>query len=428
MNEVVIVAATRTAIGSFQGSLSAIPATELGAAVIRRLLEQTGIDAAQIDEVILGQVLTAGSGQNPARQTAIKAGLPHTTPALTLNKVCGSGLKAVQLAVQAIRCGDAELVIAGGQENMSLAPYVLPKARTGLRLGHAQLQDSVIQDGLWDAFNDYHMGITAENLANQYSISREDQDAFAATSQQKAAAAIEAGYFKGEITPILIPQRKGEPLVFDTDEQPRPDSTLQALGNLKPAFQKNGSVTAGNSSTLNDGAAVLMLASAAKALALGLPVLARIKAYASAGVDPSIMGIGPVPATRLVLTKAGWSLDDLDLIEANEAFAAQSLAVGKELGWDMNKVNVNGGAIALGHPIGASGARILVSLVHELIRRDGKKVWPPCASVAARASAWSSSARNTGRVARRGADVRRRVFFLPDYSCGQGVPWTTRIP
>jgi acetyl-CoA C-acetyltransferase len=373
MNEVVIVAATRTAIGSFQGSLSAIPATELGAAVIRRLLEQTGVDAAQIDEVILGQVLTAGSGQNPARQSAIKAGLPHTVPALTLNKVCGSGLKAVQLAVQAIRCGDAELVIAGGQENMSLAPYVLPKARTGLRLGHAQLQDSVIQDGLWDAFNDYHMGITAENLASKYELSREDQDAFAAASQQKASAAIEGGYFKAEITPILIPQRKGDPLVFDTDEQPRPGSTLQALGNLKPAFQKTGTVTAGNASTLNDGAAVLMLASAAKAQALGLPVLARIKAYASAGVDPSIMGIGPVPATRLALTKAGWSLDDLDLIEANEAFAAQSLAVGKELGWDMDKVNVNGGAIALGHPIGASGARILVSLVHELIRRDGKK-------------------------------------------------------
>ncbi|MHC8294100.1 acetyl-CoA C-acetyltransferase [Pseudomonas sp. LB3P58] len=372
MNEVVIVAATRTAIGSFQGALSAIPATELGAAVIRRLLEETGLDGSQIDEVILGQVLTAGSGQNPARQTAIKAGLPHTTPALTLNKVCGSGLKAVQLAVQAIRCGDAELVIAGGQENMSLAPYVLPKARTGLRLGHAQLQDSVIQDGLWDAFNDYHMGITAENLAEKYELSREDQDAFAAASQQKAAAAIEAGYFKREITPILIPQRKGEPLVFDTDEQPRP-GTLQALGNLKPAFKKDGSVTAGNSSTLNDGAAVLLLASAAKALALGLPVLARIKAYASAGVDPSIMGIGPVPATRLALTKAGWSLDDLDLIEANEAFAAQSLAVGKELGWDTSKVNVNGGAIALGHPIGASGARILVSLLHELIRRDGKK-------------------------------------------------------
>ena len=373
MNEVVIVAATRTAIGSFQGALSSIPATELGAAVIRSLLEQAGVDAAQIDEVILGQVLTAGSGQNPARQSAIKAGLPVTTPALTLNKVCGSGLKAVQLAVQAIRCGDAELVIAGGQENMSLAPYVLPKARTGLRLGHAQLQDSVIQDGLWDAFNDYHMGITAENLATQYSLSREDQDAFAAASQQKAAAAIEAGYFKREITPILIPQRKGDPLAFDTDEQPRPGSTLQALSNLKPAFQKDGSVTAGNSSTLNDGAAVLLLASAAKALVLGLPVLARIKAYAGAGVDPSIMGIGPVPATRLALTKAGWSLDDLDLIEANEAFAAQALAVGKELGWDAHKVNVNGGAIALGHPIGASGARILVSLVHELIRRDGKK-------------------------------------------------------
>ncbi|RAI67278.1 acetyl-CoA C-acetyltransferase [Pseudomonas fluorescens] len=373
MNEVVIVAATRTAIGSFQGALSAIPATELGAAVIRRLLEQTGLDAAQIDEVILGQVLTAGAGQNPARQTAIKAGLPNTTPALTLNKVCGSGLKAVHLAVQAIRCGDAELVIAGGQENMSLAPYVLPKVRTGLRMGHAQLQDSMIQDGLWDAFNDYHMGITAENLAQKYEISREAQDAFAATSQQKAAAAIEGERFQSEITPILIPQRKGEPLVFDTDEQPRIDSTAQALAKLKPAFQKDGSVTAGNSSTLNDGAAVLLLASAAKAQALGLPILARIKAYASAGVDPSIMGIGPVPATRLTLQKAGWSVEDLDLIEANEAFAAQSLAVGKELGWDTSKVNVNGGAIALGHPIGASGARILVSLVHELIRRDGKK-------------------------------------------------------
>ncbi|EJM51705.1 acetyl-CoA acetyltransferase [Pseudomonas sp. GM49] len=373
MNEVVIVAATRTAIGSFQGALSEIPATELGAAVIRRLLEQTGIDAAQIDEVILGQVLTAGAGQNPARQTAIKAGLPHTTPALTLNKVCGSGLKAVHLAVQAIRCGDAELVIAGGQENMSLAPYVLPKARTGLRMGHAQLQDSMIQDGLWDAFNDYHMGITAENLAQKYEISREAQDTFAAASQQKAAAAIEGGRFQSEITPILIPQRKGEPLVFDTDEQPRIDSTAQALAKLKPAFQKDGSVTAGNASTLNDGAAVLLLANAAKAQALGLPVLARIKAYASAGVDPSIMGIGPVPATRLTLQKAGWSVEDLDLIEANEAFAAQALAVGKEMGWDTSKVNVNGGAIALGHPIGASGARILVSLVHELIRRDGKK-------------------------------------------------------
>jgi acetyl-CoA C-acetyltransferase len=290
-----------------------------------------------------------------------------------LNKVCGSGLKAVQLAVQAIRCGDAELVIAGGQENMSLAPYVLPKARTGLRMGHAQLLDSMIQDGLWDAFNDYHMGITAENLAQKYSIGREKQDAFAAASQQKAAAAIESGRFKSEITPILIPQRKGNPLVFDTDEQPRVDSTAQALAALKPAFLKEGTVTAGNSSTLNDGAAVLLLASAAKAEALGLPILARIKAYASAGVDPAIMGIGPVPATRRTLEKAGWSVDDLDLIEANEAFAAQSLAVGQELGWDTSKVNVNGGAIALGHPIGASGARILVSLVHELIRRDGKK-------------------------------------------------------
>lgn len=373
MNEVVIVAATRTAIGSFQGALAEIPATDLGAAVIRQLLEQTGIDASQVDEVILGQVLSAGAGQNPARQTAIKAGLPQTTPALTLNKVCGSGLKAVHLAVQAIRCGDAELVIAGGQENMSLSPYVLPKARTGLRMGHAQLVDSMIQDGLWDAFNDYHMGITAENLAQKYHLSREQQDAFAAASQQKAAAAIEGGRFKSEITPILIPQRKGDPLVFDCDEQPRSDSTAQALAKLKPAFKKDGTVSAGNSSTLNDGAAVLMLASAAKAQALGLPVLARIKAYASAGVDPQIMGIGPVPATRLTLEKAGWSLEDLDLIEANEAFAAQSLAVGQELGWDTSKVNVNGGAIALGHPIGASGARILVSLVHELVRRDGRK-------------------------------------------------------
>jgi acetyl-CoA C-acetyltransferase len=373
MNEVVIVGATRTAIGSFQGALSALPAAELGAAVIRGLLEQTGVDAAQIDEVILGQVLSAGAGQNPARQAAIKAGLPHSTPALTLNKVCGSGLKAVHLAVQAIRCGDAQLVIAGGQENMSLAPYVLPKARTGLRMGHAQLIDSMIQDGLWDVFNDYHMGVTAENLAQKYGIGREAQDAFAAASQQKASAAIEGGRFKSEITPILIAQRKGDPLVFDTDEQPRADCSAQALNKLKPAFQKDGSVTAGNASTLNDGAAVLLLASAAKAQALGLPILARIKAYASAGVDPAVMGIGPVPATRRTLEKAGWHLDELDLIEANEAFAAQALAVGQELGWDASKVNVNGGAIALGHPIGAAGARILVSLLHELIRRDGKK-------------------------------------------------------
>ena len=370
MNDVVIVAATRTAIGSFQGALSNISAPELGAAVIRQVLAQTGVQPGAIDEVILGQVLAAGSGQNPARQTAIKAGLPHEVPALTLNKVCGSGLKAVQLAVQAIRCGDAELVIAGGQENMSLAPYVLPKARTGLRMGHAELQDSMIKDGLWDAFNDYHMGVTAENLASRYDISRAQQDAFAAASQQKAAAAIEGGRFKDEITPIAIPQRKGEPLLFATDEQPRGDTTLDSLAKLKPAFSKDGSVTAGNASTLNDGAAVVLLASAKKAAELGLPVLAKIKAYASAGVDPAIMGIGPVSATRRCLEKAGWSIDDLDLVEANEAFAVQALSVNKELGWNTDKVNVNGGAIALGHPIGASGCRILVTLVHELQRRD----------------------------------------------------------
>ena len=373
MNDVVIVAATRTAIGSFQGALSAIPAPDLGAAVIRQLLAQTGVQPNAIDEVILGQVLTAGAGQNPARQAAIKAGLPHEVPALTLNKVCGSGLKAVQLAAQAIRCGDAELVIAGGQENMSLAPYVLPKARTGLRMGHAELVDSMIQDGLWDAFNDYHMGVTAENLAAQYDIGRAQQDAFAAASQQKAAAAIEGGRFKDEITPILIPQRKGDPLVFDTDEQPRGQTSLDSLSKLRPAFSKDGSVTAGNASTLNDGAAVVLLASAQKAAKLGLPVLATIKAYASAGVDPAVMGIGPVAATRRCLEKAGWSIDQLDRIEANEAFAVQALSVNQELGWDSAKINVNGGAIALGHPIGASGCRILVTLLHELQRSNLSK-------------------------------------------------------
>ncbi|MQT47884.1 MULTISPECIES: acetyl-CoA C-acetyltransferase [Pseudomonas] len=373
MSDIAILAATRTAIGSFQGSLSGIPAHELGAHLIRDILQRTGVPAADIDEVILGQILTAGSGQNPARQSAIAAGLPYTVPALTINKVCGSGLKAVQLAAQAIRSGDAELVLVGGQENMSLAPYVLPKARTGLHLGHVQMQDSLIRDGLWDAFNDYHMGITAENLAERDALTREQQDAFAAASQQKAAAALADGRFRDEITPISIPQRKGDPIVFDTDEQPRAGTTVEALARLKPAFKKEGTVTAGNASTLNDGAAVLLLASADKAKALGLPVLAWIKAWATAGVDPAIMGIGPVPATRRTLEKAGWSLDDLDLIEANEAFAAQSLAVAQELGWDMSRVNVNGGAIALGHPIGASGARILVTLVHELIRRDARK-------------------------------------------------------
>ena len=373
MQDVVIVAATRTAIGSFQGALASVSAVDLGAAVIRQLLEQTGLDGAQVDEVIMGQVLTAGAGQNPARQAAIKAGLPHAVPAMTLNKVCGSGLKALHLGAQAIRCGDADVIIAGGQENMSLSNYVMPGARTGLRMGHAQIVDTMISDGLWDAFNDYHMGITAENLVEKYDISREQQDAFAAASQQKAAAAIEAGRFVDEITPILIPQRKGDPVAFKVDEQPRGATTAESLAKLRPAFKKDGSVTAGNASSLNDGAAAVILMSAEKAKALGLPVLAKIAAYANAGVDPAIMGIGPVSATRRCLDKAGWEIDQLDLIEANEAFAAQSLAVAKDLQWDLSKVNVNGGAIALGHPIGASGCRVLVTLLHEMIKRDAKK-------------------------------------------------------
>jgi len=373
MRDVVIVAATRTAIGAFQGALSQVPAIDLGAAVIRRLLAETGLPAEQVDEVILGQVLTAGAGQNPARQAALKAGLPNQVPAMTLNKVCGSGLKAVQLGYQSIACGDAEVVIAGGQENMSLAPYVMPVARSGLRLGHAKLVDSLIQDGLWDTSHDYHMGITAENLAEKYDISRAEQDAFAATSQARACAAIEAGRCADEITPIEIPQRRGPVLVFQQDEQPRAGSTLDALSKLRPAFKADGSVTAGNSSTINDGAAAVLLMSAEKAAELGLPVLARIVAAASAGVDPAIMGIGPVYATRKALAKAGWTVQQLDLVEANEAFAAQALAVDRELHWDSAKLNVNGGAIALGHPLGASGCRILVSLVHEMRRRGAQK-------------------------------------------------------
>lgn len=373
MKEVVIVAATRTPVGSFQGALSAIPAVELGATVIRRLLADTGLPPEHVDEVILGQVLTAGAGQNPARQAALKAGLPVAVPALTLNKVCGSGLKALHLATQAIRCGDADVIIAGGQESMSLANYVMPGARTGLRMGHATLVDTLISDGLWDAFNDYHMGITAENLVDKYSISREDQDAYAAASQRKAAAAIETKRFQNEITPVSISQRKGDPVQVIDDESPRAGTTAEALAKLKPAFKKDGTVTAGNASSLNDGAAAVILMSADKAAELGLPVLARIAGYANAGVDPAIMGIGPVSATRRCLEKAGWALEDVDLFEANEAFAAQALAVSRELGWDMDKVNVNGGAIALGHPIGASGCRVLVTLLYEMIHRDVKK-------------------------------------------------------
>ncbi|WP_218656653.1 acetyl-CoA C-acetyltransferase [Enterobacter cloacae] len=374
MKNVMIVGATRTPIGSFRGSLSPLSAVELGAVAVRRLLEESSLSAGDTDELIFGQVLTAGCGQNPARQTAIAAGLPVSTPATTVNLVCGAGLKAVQLAAQAIRCGDAEVVIAGGQESMSNAPYLLDGARSGLRFGHTGLQDSMIVDGLWDAFNDYHMGITAENVARQHGISREQQDAFAAGSQQKAASAIESARFEAEITPVTVKQGKKPPLVIRHDEQPRPGTTAEQLAQLRPAFrQEDGTVTAGNASTLNDGAAAVLLMSEEKARASGLPVLGRIVSYAVTGVDPSVMGIGPVSACQTALARAGWTLDEVDLIEANEAFAAQALAIGNLLGWDARKVNVNGGAIALGHPIGASGCRILVTLLHEMQRRDAKK-------------------------------------------------------
>ena len=373
MRDIAILAATRTAIGAFQGGLATLPAHALGAHLIRAILKDTGVPPEQIDEVILGQILTAGGGQNPARQAAVQAGLPYEVPSMTINKLCGSGLKAVHLAAQAIALGDADLVLAGGQESMSLAPYVLPRARTGLRLGHAQLEDSLIRDGLTDAFHDYHMGITAENLAERYGITREAQDTFAAASQEKAINAIATGRFRDEITPIEIPQRKGDAVVFATDEQPRAGTTVQALAKLRPAFKTDGTVTAGNASTINDGAAVLLLASADRAKALGLPVLGWIRAWSSAGVDPAFMGLGPVPATAKVLEKTGWTLGEVDLIEANEAFSEQTLAVDRELDWDPARVNVNGGAIALGHPIGASGARILVTLLHEMARRDVHK-------------------------------------------------------
>ncbi len=372
MDDVVIVAAQRTAIGKFGGSLSKIAAADLGAQVIKALLAKTGIKPESISEVILGQVLTAGLGQNPARQSVIKSGLPDMVPAFVVGKVCGSGLKAVQLAAQAIRCGDAQIVIAGGQENMSASPHVLNNSRDGFRMGDAKLTDTMIVDGLWDAYNQYHMGITAENVAKKFEISREEQDAFAAASQNKAEAAQKAGRFKDEIVPIEIKGKK-ETVVFDTDEFVKHGVTAEALGALRPAFDKAGTVTAGNASGINDGAAAVVVTSAKLAAELGLPVLARIKSYSSAGLDPSIMGMGPVPASQLTLKKAGWTAQDLDLMEINEAFAAQAIAVNKQMGWDTSKINVNGGAIALGHPIGASGCRVLVTLLHEMVRRDAKK-------------------------------------------------------
>jgi acetyl-CoA C-acetyltransferase len=372
MNDVVITAALRTAVGKFSGSIAKISASDLGAQVIKALLFGSGVKPEQVSEVILGQALTAGCGQNPARQALIRAGIPDMVPAMTIGKVCGSGLKATHLAAQAIKCGDAEIVIAGGQENMSASPHVLQGSRDGFRMGDAKLVDSMIIDGLWDVFNQFHMGITAENVAKKYEISRREQDEFAAASQQKAEAAQKAGRFKAEIVPVEIASKKGT-TIFDTDEFIRYGATAEALAGLKPAFSKDGTVTAGNASGINDGAAAVIMMSAKKASELDLKPLARIKAYASAGVDPKIMGMGPVPASQLCLKKAGWTHADLDLIEVNEAFAAQAIAVNRQVGWDTSKINVNGGAIAIGHPIGASGCRILVTLLHEMIRRDARK-------------------------------------------------------
>ena len=373
MLKVAIVAAKRTAVGNFAGTLASVPADELGASVIRQLLLDAGVASNQISEVILGQVLTGGQGQNPARRATINAGLPASCPAMTINKVCGSGLKAVSLGVQAIVCGDADIVIAGGQENMSQSGHVLLGARDGIRMGDASLVDTMLKDGLTDTFGGYHMGITAENVAKKYDISREEQDKFAAASQQRASKARSEGRFDDEIVPIMVPQRKKDPIEFKVDEFIRDGVTAEALGKLRPAFDRQGTVTAGNASGINDGAAGVMLMGIDEANRLGLPILATVKAYASAGVDPEIMGTGPIPATELCLEKAGWTHADLDLIEANEAFAAQAIGVNRGLGWDVTKVNVNGGAIAIGHPIGASGCRVLVSLIYELIKRDGKK-------------------------------------------------------
>ncbi len=370
-DSIVIVAAKRTAIGNFSGGLASVPASELGATVLRALIDETKIAPKDISEVLMGQVLTTAVGQNPARQALINAGIPKETPAMTINQVCGSGLRAVAEGYKAIMMGDAEIVIAGGQENMSASPHAM-HLRNGVKMGDAKMQDTMIVDGLWDCFNDYHMGITAENVAKQFSLSREDQDAFAANSQQKAEAAMNAGTFKDEIVPVTIKGRKGDTII-DTDEFPRAGTTAEGLGKLRPAFDKEGTVTAGNASGINDGAAAVMLMKASEAEKRGLTPLATIKSWATVGVDPSIMGTGPIPASRTALEKAGWTHDDLDLIEANEAFAAQAAAVNKEMGWDTDKVNVNGGAIALGHPIGASGCRIFVTLLHEMNRRDAKK-------------------------------------------------------
>jgi acetyl-CoA C-acetyltransferase len=371
MTDVVIVAAKRTAIGGFMGGLQGFSGAELGAAVIKDVLQTTGVAAADVSEVILGQVLTAGVGQNPARQAAVLAGIPHEQTAYTLNQVCGSGLRAVALGLQAIKNGDSTIVVAGGQESMSQSPHFI-NLRNGTKFGDASLVDTMIKDGLWDVFNNYHMGITAENVAKKWDITREQQDAFALASQEKAEAAQKAGKFKDEIVPVIVKSKKGD-TVIDTDEHPRHGTTLEALQKLRPAFDKEGSVTAGNASGLNDGAAVVLLMTAEEAKKRGLTPLARIASWATAGVDPAIMGSGPIPASKLALQKAGWKASDLDLIEANEAFAAQACAVNKDMGWDLAKVNVNGGAIALGHPIGASGCRVLVTLIHELIKRNGKK-------------------------------------------------------
>ncbi len=373
MQEAVIVSAVRIPTGKFLGTLKDMAAPELGALVVREAVARAGIDPAAVDECIMGNVVPAGSGQAPARQAALKGGLPHSVAALTINKVCGSGLKAVMLAAQAVRCGDAEVVIAGGQENMSVSPHVLMGSRDGFRMGDAKLVDTMIVDGLWDVYHQYHMGVTAENVAKQHGITRAMQDAFAVASQQKAEAAQKAGRFAGEIVPVMIPQRKGDPVAFDVDEFPKHGATIDGIAGLKPAFAKDGTVTAANASGINDGAAAVMVMSAARAKSLGLAPLATIRAYASSGVDPAIMGMGPVPASRRCLEKAGWKASDLDLMEINEAFAAQACAVNQEMGWDTSKINVNGGAIALGHPIGASGCRVLVTLLHEMGRRHAKK-------------------------------------------------------